>query len=529
MKKLSLILALVVLCANSYSQEVLSKEEVNSLPENQKILFKQLQQESNSSKARIAKYLVLNKDKKQIVRTESGKTFVMYDIINNKPVYRSLDNDEAAIATKTNQLHSGGNLGLNLDGAGITVVVWDGGPIETTHTEFQNAAGTLTRITNVENETTDGSVVFDDHAMHVTGTISARGTSARAKGMAPAVSVMTYNFNDDALEMISVLNDPSVDMFLSNHSYGVPIEQPDGNLDAYLMGSYNASARGIDNILRENPNYLMVTSAGNSGETVYDGGLFSGFDKLTSNTTAKNNLVVANANPEFNPFTNDITSIIINPGSSQGPTDDLRIKPDIAGDGTALFSPTTGDGYSVFSGTSMSSPNVTGSLVLLQQYYNQINGNYMKASTLKGLACHTTVDDDTNAGPDPFFGWGLLNAAAAAEAITAANSGGAIIDELTLNDSETYSISFNAQSGQKLSATICWTDISGDVTANSESPNDPIPALVNDLDLRITKDGTTFLPWKLDYSPSLGFTNSTGDNFVDNVERIDIEAPENLA
>ena len=44
--------------------------------------------------------------------------------------------------------------------------------------------------------------------------------------------------------------------------------------------------------------------------------------------------------------------------------------------------------------------------------------------------------------------------------------------------------------------------------------------------MRITKDGTTYLPWKLDYSSSSGFSNSLGDNNVDNIERIDINVPE---
>jgi hypothetical protein len=45
------------------------------------------------------------------------------------------------------------------------------------------------------------------------------------------------------------------------------------------------------------------------------------------------------------------------------------------------------------------------------------------------------------------------------------------------------------------------------------------------LDLRISIDGTTFLPWKLDYSATSGFSNSKGDNVVDNIERVDIDAP----
>ena len=53
----------------------------------------------------------------------------------------------------------------------------------------------------------------------------------------------------------------------------------------------------------------------------------------------------------------------------------------------------------------MSSPKVVGSLLLLQQHYNQTNGNFMKAATLKSLALHTADDTETD-GPDAIWGWG---------------------------------------------------------------------------------------------------------------------------
>jgi subtilisin family serine protease len=520
MKKSLFIISLLCLSLNLSSQNSLSKE--------QKLLHERVLASHTSNKAQIENYLSRNSNTKRVFKDRDGKTFVLYKIIDGKPIYRTTDNDKAAIATKTNELHTGGSLGLNLDGSGITIGVWDGGPVQITHAEFQNADNTASRVVNNEGLTTGGVPENDDHANHVTGTIAAKGVDLRAKGMAPAVSIFTYNFNDDTMEMTSVLSNPLSNMFLSNHSYGIPIEQENGNqLDPWIMGMYTNGASEIDDILRTYPNYLMVTSGGNGGQDNYTGGLFAGFDKLTSAANAKNNLVVANASPTLSPFIGGgITSLVINPSSSQGPTDDLRIKPDIAGDGTGLFSPTTSDGYSTFTGTSMSSPNVTGSLALLQQYYNQLNGNYMKAATLKGLACHTTLDDDANAGPDPLFGWGLLDAKAAAEAITGNNNGTAVISELTLNDSETYTFDFSVQSGQKLIATICWTDVRGTPLSGESNFNNATPRLVNDLDLRLSRNGTTFFPWKLDYSPTNGFSNSKADNNVDTVERIDIEVPE---
>src|SRR5690606_8488090 len=181
-----------------------------------------------------------------------------------------------------------------------------------------------------------------------------------AKGMAPNVQIKSYNWINDETEMIAAVNAAVDPIIISNHSYGVYVQGDDGLIDSWIMGAYTQDARDADNIARNNPKYLIVTSAGNSGTVSYPDGMFSGYDKLTMSTNAKNNLVVANANPVLTLFTHELQSVIINSGSSQGPTDDLRIKPDITADGTNLFSPVPVDAYATFSGTSMSSPNTAG-------------------------------------------------------------------------------------------------------------------------------------------------------------------------
>lgn len=472
---------------------------------------------------RVESFLAINPSAKASLSTED-KIVYIYDIIDGKPIYRATDNLGAARATKTTHLQPGGSLNLNLDGSGMTVGVWDGGPAQAAHTEFSNTSQTGSRIAVIDNAVVDDDVTFSSHATHVSGTIGARGANPEAKGMAPNVHIKSYNWTNDETEMIAAANAAVDPIIISNHSYGVYVQGQNGLLDSWIMGAYTQDARDVDNIAKNNPKYLIVTSAGNSGTVSYPNGMYPGFDKLTMNANSKNNLVVANANPVLAPFTNELQSLLINTGSSQGPTDDLRIKPDIAADGTNLLSPVPVDGYAIYSGTSMASPNTAGSLVLLQEYYNQLHGEYMNSSTLKALIIHSAVDDIMKPGPDPNFGWGFLDAKASAEIITADVNADALIDELTLDNGQTYTFTFSAQAGEKLVATICWTDMPGQVIANG-SLNDPSPRLINDLDLRISYDTNTYLPWKLNYSASSGFSNSKADNAVDNVEKIEIDTP----
>jgi hypothetical protein len=233
-------------------------------------------------------------------------------------------------------------------------------------------------------------------------------------------------------------------------------------------------------------------------------------------------MVVANASQPYIQENGDLLFMNINPSSSQGPTDDGRIKPDISGDGTSVFScaATTNNSYYTATGTSMAAPNISGTLLLIQEYYNQLNNKFMKAATLKALACHT-ADDDNTVGPDPIFGWGLLNAKVAAETILNDNNSLAQIYEGTLSQGETYTYEFSSGNNGELKATLCWTD---PPAAVNSSLNSPQSTLINDLDLRVIGNGTTYFPWKLNPSSPQSWATNDSDNNVDTVEGIIVNA-----
>jgi subtilisin family serine protease len=118
------------------------------------------------------------------------------------------------------------------------------------------------------------------------------------------------------------------------------------------------------------------------------------YDILPTTSTAKNILTVGAVNA-LDAAPTKSSDIKISDFSSWGPTDDGRIKPDIVGVGVNVFSTSTGSttSYATLSGTSMSSPQVAGSLFLLQELYaKQNDGQFMRSATLRGLAIHTAED-----------------------------------------------------------------------------------------------------------------------------------------
>jgi len=246
---------------------------------------------------------------------------------------------------------------------------------------------------------------------------------------------------------------------------------------------------------------------------------------LPTKGNAKNILLVGAVNDVPN-YTQP-SDVVMTTFSSWGPTDDGRIKPDVVGNGASLYSTDDGadDDYTTLSGTSMSSPNVTGTLALLQQHYQSTHSSSsMYAATLKGLVIHSANEAGQTAGPDYMFGWGLVNAEEAGRLISLDSYGNDVIDEQVLSNGSTYTRTINSNGTSPIKVTICWTDPAG-TPVTSNYLNNRTPMLVNDLDLKITKGGTTYYPWKLDPdNPANAATNLTENN-VDNVEQVYIASP----
>ncbi len=495
--------------------------------------------------------------------THGEKGHVRYDLMaihGNVPRVFKTYNLEAAVSIGVNLVRGVQPYGVL--GRGQIVGLWDASDVLSTHQELTG------RVLLMEKRRLGSLVRPSTHSTHVAGTIAASGVNAASRGMAPAATILSYNYSQDLAEVTQkAMSDPNEAnaVQVSNHSYGYACGWDYGSRVARwygeygekqseLFGQYDDESQSWDLICYEAPYYLPFRAAGNdradkapsdgtsfeyyrngrgwiskhySGTTdPGDDGVDGGYDTLPPDSTAKNIMAVGAVEEAVTAGWRDVTAADMTSYSSWGPTNDGRIKPDVVTCGAAVFS-CSADGdtqYTTLSGTSMAAASATGSAALVTDLYETLfPGKVLRGATLKGLLIHT-ADDLGLAGPDYQSGWGLLSIQATADLLleqaAEPKAYRVVEDVLDANQGATYKVTV-AQGGS-LRATLCWMDPPATLPQDADSAS---PCLVNDLDLRIADPRQiSHMPFVLDRThPAQAAT--TGDNTVDNVEQVFLSGP----
>jgi hypothetical protein len=402
-----------------------------------------------------------------------------------------------------------------LDGSGVNVLVYDGGYARATHADFGG------RLSVRDNSG------LSSHATHVSATIGGSGAASggQYRGMAPGVTIESYGFEQaGGLHQGFLYTDPgdlesdydeainTYNTALANNSIGTNTA-PNG-FPCEWEGDYGVTASVIDAIVRGSLGEPIRIVWANGNERG------SGRCGTTYHTTAppacgKNHITVGalNANDD------SVTSF-----TSWGPTDDDRLKPDVAapgcqsdGDfGVTSASASSDTAYTTYCGTSMASPTVTGlSALLLEDHRLQYpeRPDFLP-STLKALLAHN-AEDVEEPGPDYKTGYGSVRIQ---RTIDFLRSDSFLEDSATQGSVQTLLVVV-AGGDPEFKVTLAWDDPPGTPNVN--------PALVNDLDIRVfDPNGTQHFPWTLGglANPSAPAVRTQADH-TNNLEQVYVAAP----
>lgn len=434
-------------------------------------------------------------------------------------------------AIKADIIGTGGRAGYNLNGEGIHIGIWDGGHVFEAHDEFTGGPDYFGPSVSIEISDAATADIWSSHPTSVASIAVAKGLFHQddydITGIAPGIAKLySYDWDDDLYEIFEQLQlRANPDFILSNHSYGYPLVDTNNEIiPSEFIGDYSYWSALLDELAYVYPTYLHVLAAGNDGRESYPEQQVLGLDQLTGSTTSKNVLTVGSFSMNDNGTNKGVTDF-----SSAGPTNDFRIKPEVCGPGENLGvaswaqdEPAATDRYRASSGTSFASPAVAGGVALLQQLHKKTFDSYMDGAAMKALLCHT-ADDITDwdgqdiTGPDIKTGYGAVNLEEAALLIEKDKNETLTIHTFELDQGETETLYFQTTAvGEVLAATLSWYDPPAAFYASN--------TLINDLDLRITQQNTTYLPWALPTTAQQTVA-ILGDNTRDNLEKVVVSEP----
>jgi hypothetical protein len=420
------------------------------------------------------------------------------------------------------------------DGTNVDILIYDGGWVRSTHQELTG------RVTQ-----RDANCSVADHATHVACTTSASGFDAAATGMAnnmhailsDCMSTITgaYYYTDPG-ELQSDLvyakdtwnatgGDADGAELLSASVDTNPANKP--SWPCVWEGNYGPTDVILDNMVRgdtaSSGKFIAAWANGNERGYTRCG---TTYGTTTPPACGKNVISVGATNKDADTMTSF---------SSWGPCDDGRIKPVISAPGCAtdgsggIYScyATADNAYGTMCGTSMATPAVAGVVAQLIEYCRAQGLSYCSASgefwpsSARALLMQTAVDLG-NAGPDYQYGYGRIDADAAADLITNNPPGNSpdFRQDLITNQGEidSYQITVSGSPAQ-LKVSLAWDDEAATMQA--------LKKLVNDLDLEVVSpNATVYRPYILDPN-NPGNAATTGVDSVNNQEQVVVTSPAN--
>jgi hypothetical protein len=342
----------------------------------------------------------------------------------------------------------------------------------------------------------------NDHGTHVAGTVAGRcSVTAGQKydGMASGAKLHIFDIGLAGQPSLRVPGNLATGMFQPSLAARVAIHT---NSWGANTPRYTGNARDVDLFSWQNPEFVVLVAAGNSGA--------QGASSIGSPATAKNCIAVgASVNPKGGASLQNLADF-----SSIGPTSDGRLGITVTAPGHPILSAASLQSCSItrMSGTSMATPAVAGTVAVVRQYFREgwypsgfktpanafmPSGALLKAIIVQsGRAMTGTYRGQTiaNSGfPSTVQGFGLvdlnsvlkINAAKPDRGNTWQHSNkiGQGQPNNALAQGATYTKTFTVTQASKFKATLVWMDYPGAVNARK--------ALVNDLDLTAVQGGTT--------------------------------------
>lgn len=284
------------------------------------------------------------------------------------------------------RIHCADAYQLGLTGKGIGVAVLDTGVFP--HYDLDGRIPVFRDMLRLR------PVPYDDngHGTHIAGMICGNGKSSqgRYQGVAPgchviSVKVLDQKGNGYASDVIAGLKW----VMKYGTEYGIRIINISvGSFSKKGMGENSALVRGVD--AAWDAGFIVVVAAGNNGP-----------GKYTITTPGISRKVITVGSSDDDRKVNVAGKSMID-YSGRGPTDNCICKPDIVAPGASIVSCAARQGaYQTKSGTSMSTPLVSGALALLLERYPQMSNAEVKLRLRE-----RSVDLGL---PRNQQGWGLLD------------------------------------------------------------------------------------------------------------------------